>query len=517
MKVDSPTETDPGAPAETGHVRRTFFEGALAYGCGMGLQRILSFCASALAARLGGPTAFGSYALGLSTASLTATYTGLGIGQVSSRYAGTCPVGSEGRRRAVHLLIRFALGSAMVAALVLIAAAGPTAAHFAGRDLAKSVFRAAAWSAAALILVDAVSGIALGTLRYSACFQIQVGSGIGLVLVLPLVAHMGAAAMLLGQAAVVAAVAAWVASSLWREASRLTGVASGATFGSREILSFGLGQLSINMAASLAGWYLAVMVSRYDPTMVQMSQYAIGNQLRAFIAFAPTVASQMVMPLLSKFASKRSGHDDVVTATTGACTVAASSLGSLAMLGAPLILLVYGSGYKYSLHSAFILMATAVVHMSSAPMAQTLLRLSVRATVMINFAWSLVIVGFATLVVARGGGSLGASLGMLCAHMLSAALVALVLWRKGRLPAGILIRCWPMMGMCVLQAACACAPIRIVGPLFHWGLQCVFATGALTLAARETLSWGIPLSSAFRTARRMPSVLLNGSSAGGGS
>ena len=66
--------------------------------------------------------------------------------------------------------------------------------------------------------------------------------------------------------------------------------------------------------------------------------------------------------------------------------------------------------------------------MSSAPLAQTLLRLSVRTTVAINLAWSLVIVGCATLVVPRGG-SLGASCGMLAAHMLSAALVALMLWR----------------------------------------------------------------------------------------
>ncbi len=514
MKLDNLTQTDPGGPAKNGHVQRTFFEGALAFGTGMGVQRFLSFCASALAARLGGPMVFGAYSLGLSTASMTATYTGLGIGQVSARYAGTCPAGSEGRRRAVHLLIRFALGSAFVAALVLIAAAGPTAAHFVGKDMARSVFRAAAWSAAALILVDAVNGIALGTLRYSACFQIQVGSGIGLVVALPLAARMGPASMLLGQAAVVAGVAVWVASSLWREAARLTGVASGVTIGSREILSFGIGQLSINMAASLAGWYLTVMVSRYDPTMVQMSQYAIGSQLRSFIAFAPTVASQLVMPLLSKFASERSGHDDVVTTTSAACTVAAAAAGSLAMLAAPLFLRVYGSSYKYSLHSAFILMATAVVHMSSAPLAQTLLRLSVRATVAINIAWSLVIIACATLVVPRGG-SLGAASAMLGAHMLSAALVAVALWRKGRLPAGILARCWPMMGMCVLQAACACIPLRAVGPLFHWGLQSVFAAGALALAARETHSWGIPLSAAFRSARRMPSVLLNGPRAGG--
>jgi hypothetical protein len=104
---------------------------------------------------------------------------------------------------------------------------------------------------------------------------------------------------------------------------------------------------------------------------------------------------------------------------------------------------------------------------------------------------------------------------MLGAHMLSAALVALLLWRKSHLPAGILVRCWPMMGMCVLQAACACAPIRIVGGLGHWGLQSVFAAGALALAVRETRSWGIPLSAAIRSARRMPSILLNGRRAEG--
>ena len=71
-----------------------------------------------------------------------------------------------------------------------------------------------------------------------------------------------------------------------------------------------------------------------------------------------------------------------------------------------------------------------------------------------------------------------------------------------------------MIGLCVLQAVCACAPIRIVGPLFHWGLQSVLAAGALALAARGDASWGIPLSAAFRSVRRMPSILLKGSAGG---
>jgi hypothetical protein len=184
------------------------------------------------------------------------------------------------------------------------------------------------------------------------------------------------------------------------------------------------------------------------------------------------------------------------------------------MLGAPLILVVYGSAYQYSLHSAFILIATAVVHMSSAPLSQALLRLSVRATVAINIAWSLVIVGFATLLVPRGG-SLAAASAMLVAHMLSAALVALVLYRKGRLPEGILMRCWPMITLCVLEAACACIPLRMIGSLAHWGSVSVLAAATLALAAREVFSWGIPLSAVLRSAKRMPSVLWSGS--GGGS
>jgi hypothetical protein len=81
--------------SESSSLRQVLLRGVSALGAATLLERSLTYTANLFAARCGGPQVFGAYSLSLTTANTVATYSGMGIGTVATRFSGDYPPGSS--------------------------------------------------------------------------------------------------------------------------------------------------------------------------------------------------------------------------------------------------------------------------------------------------------------------------------------------------------------------------------------------------------------------------------------
>src|SRR4051794_32660253 len=116
-------------PDSAGGVARRLVAGTSALGVATALERGLSFLASLTAARLGGAATFGAYSLALTTANNIAAYTGSGIGNTATRFAGAHTQDSPEYAPVTRALLVVTATSALLASLLMLAAAGPLAQH----------------------------------------------------------------------------------------------------------------------------------------------------------------------------------------------------------------------------------------------------------------------------------------------------------------------------------------------------------------------------------------------------
>jgi hypothetical protein len=99
--------------------------------------------------------------------------------------------------------------------------------------------------------------------------------------------------------------------------------------------------------------------------------------------------------------------------------------------------------------------AIAVAHMGNAPAAARLSIVSIRTAGLINTLWAVLIAGAGTLALTRGGNAAEAMSIWLGAHLVSATLVLVALWRRGARAAGLLAVAATATGTAVLLAALA--------------------------------------------------------------
>jgi O-antigen/teichoic acid export membrane protein len=418
---------------------RSIFTGTSSLGLAVTLERGLAFLANLLAARIAGVRVFGAYSLAFTTANSVANYAGAGIGTTANRFSGQYPKGTLEHQHLQRSLTLVSLQSACMAGIILWLAAGPMASHLLLNPALAHLLRLASFSAAGIILIECLRGILIGQRSFGALLFLSVLWGGGLLLAMPLAASHGAAAMIIAQASVAAT---WVAASI--ACRHQFGIAMPGSTGwaidrrAWDIWRFGLAQLAGFIGLNAAGWWTSSLVSRGDPSMVQMGFYAAATQLRNIISMVPGLVSQSSYALLTEErGSLYGGAGRVLIACTIAEMLLAMGLAGLGIATLPWTLgRLYGESFRRAELAASLAMCTAVIQMASEPAASRLMIISVRLMGIINGVWTLLVIGLGSWFI-RGFAAVEATNILLLAHAVSAVLVLVSLKRLGELPRGL--------------------------------------------------------------------------------
>lgn len=462
-------------PLRARSLKRLLAQGGATLGFAVVLERGFGFLANLLAARVAGPHSFGAYSVVLATAGTVANYAGAGIGSTANRFSGQYPFSSKSYGGFLRTIILVSVCSALLAAALMLAGAGPLARVLLRNEGLVGVLRIAALSAGALILFECCRGLLVGQQRFQALILLSIVSGFGMLLVLPLTAHVGAAAMIGGHAGV-----AFLAIAVCALFSRRLGIVP-ATRGTEEehgprlhtILMFGLVQFGAVIGINIASWCIASLVARADASLLQMGIYAVASQFRGLASILPGMLSQVTYPLLTaKSGRQYGGADRVVLVNTYLSTSLTITFVGLTVLFLPWILLhLYGQSYIGAEVPTVLLLATAIIHMGITAPANRLSIVNLRALGVINGLWAIAVVLLGIWLVPVYGAT-GAAAAFFVGHLFSQLAVLLALKYVGTLPGGLLrLSLTGMLGAIMFASL---AYFRAVQPLYK-----NFITGAL--------------------------------------
>ena len=434
------SDLDSLAPEPSAGAATRILKGTSTLGASVALERGATFLANILAARLAGASVFGAYSLGITTANNISTYAAGGIGATATRFSGKYPYESGSYRSLAGVLGVVSLASAIVAALALVAGAGPIA-HLLGKPGLTTLLRWAALPAAGMIVLECARGFFVGQRRLRALALLSVLVGVLMLALLPALAHTGHPARMLTAHGAVTLSAVLVCLALARPLSLLAPArqAAAVPFSTllREVWGFGLVQLSGLLSANLAGWWITALIARGDPTLVQVGFFAIASQLRNLTGLVPSLLTE------GSFAEMASQHDPrlpqrIMALCTFASTFASVIFASVTIVIAPWALrAVYGRAYTSAAEATAIAVSVAVLQMGNAPTSARLSIVAVRSTAAINAIWAVTTALVGTLLMLHGGTAAGAMAVFFLAHVLMGALVLGDLHRKERLPPGL--------------------------------------------------------------------------------
>ncbi len=424
------------------HVAKDLVHGTSALGLGLVVERGCGFLANLLAARLGGASTFGAYALALSTANNISSYAAGGIGSTAVRFSGRYSRDSTGYATLQRVLAIIALISAALAAIVLWAGALPLA-RLLGKPSLTGLLHWAALSAAGIILLECCRGFLVGQRRMAAILLLSLTVGIGLLALLPATSRFGPVPMISSQAAATLG-AVILCVLLYRPlglAARSVPTAVAQPVGPllREVWSFGLVQLAGLVGMNAAGWWLITLIARSDTSLAQMGFFAISHQLRNFVGLAPGLLTESSLAVMAQGESRaEKTPDQVMAVCTVATTFASLLIAGIGMLLVPWgLTLLYGRAYAPASAATAVALATSVIHMGSSPASARLSIVSIRTTGVINTLWALLVAAGATLFFLGGGNAWKGALIYLAAHLLSAVLVLAYLTRRHSVPRGL--------------------------------------------------------------------------------
>ena len=447
--------SSPAPPTESAlpsQVTRHVISGTSALGASVALERGAGFLANILAARLGGAQTFGAYSLAVGTATNISTYAGGGIAATAVRFSGKYPKGSAGYPSLVRALAIVSLISATIASLGLWLGAGPIA-HLLGKDSFVTLLRCAWISAAGVVLLECARGFFVGQRYVAALLSMSMMVGAGMVFLLPYAAHRHSPTSMIMLQGTISLSAVGLCCLFgrqlgWRTASP---VAPGQPVGGllREIWAFGFVQLAGLVGTNLAGWWSTALVARSDTTLVQMSFFTIASQMRNLVGLPPSLLAEGSYAVMAD--PKHEGTQTPQRVMALCCFAALSVsvlLGAVGMILVPWgLTLLYGRTYAGAGAAVAIALATAVAHMGTAPAANRLTIVSIRATAAINTVWAIFVATASTLLMFHGGSAWRAMSIYFFAHVLSSVLVLLTLSRRDRLPEGLL----SLFGFCAVS------------------------------------------------------------------
>ncbi len=437
MAAPAPIQPEPGPlPAA---VKRGLVGSVSALGAGVFLERGCGFLANLLAARLGGAPVFGAYSLAIVTANNISTYAAGGIGATATRFSGKYPHNHPGCGTLAGALTIVSCTSAAIAMAAVWFGAG-TIAHLLGKPELTSLLRWAAVPAAGTILLECARGFFAGQRRIAALLLLSVFVGVGMLCVLPALAHTGVVhRMVLAQGSI--ALVAVLLCVLFRRQLGLVSVAGeGVAFAPvlREVWSFGFVQLAGLVGSNLAGWWLTTLIARADTSLVQISFFAVASQMRNLAGIVPgllTEGSYAVMAAPND--TSRTPHRVMALCSFASLSVAVL-LASIGIVIVPWGLhALYGHTYSAAASTVAVSLAVAVVHMGNAPAAARLTVISIRSTAVINTVWAVFVAVAATALLLHGGSAWQGMVVILAAHLLSSGLVLDTLRRRDYLPAGM--------------------------------------------------------------------------------
>ena len=438
--------TDKLSTPRSGFAPKALLTSASALVLATGVERGLGFFANLLAARFGGAATYGGYSLAMTTANNIAAYAGAGIGSTATRFSGEHADGTPQARAVGRALALVSAASAVIASAILFGGARPLASALLGKPSLAPLLQWASLSAGVMILFECCRGFLVGQRRLHSLLVFSSVMGIGMITILPAIAHAGPVAMVCTQAAAAAAAIAAVlllpkkravvsppeSISTQGEAS-VSGIA-------RKVWHFGLVQLLGIVGLNAAGWWVASLVARSDSTLVEMGLFAVANQARNIVALIPGLLTQSSYAMM---ASEDAEPGRVLVFCTFLATVLMLVVGGCGIVLLPWILpLAWGSGYGAGVLAGSLALATAIVHMSGSAAAARLTILSLPITGLINAIWSVMVVAFSFLLLTGnfGGATASAAMGIyLVVHTLSAGLVVLALARLRHSPAGLVL------------------------------------------------------------------------------
>jgi O-antigen/teichoic acid export membrane protein len=425
------------------HVKKDLLHGTSALGLGVIVERACSFLANILAARLGGAANFGVYALSLSTASNISAYAAGGIGSTAIRFSGEHPKGSAGYPTLARVLAIISVVSALLAAGILWIGAHPIAILL-HRESLTGVLRWAAFSAAGIIVLECCRGFLVGQRRIKALLLLSALVGFGYLALLPAMSRFGPVQMVCSQGSVTVG-AVLVILLLYRslglraEAGPDKSVPMGPLL--KKVWGFGIIQLAGFMGMNAAGWWLTTLVARSDTTMVQMGFFAVAHQLRNVVALAPSLLTEGSLAVMAGQNDKfDKTPDNVMAVSAYACTFSSLVMAGAGMIIAPWGLkLLYGSNYAAAGLATVIALATAVVHMGSAPMSARLSIVSIKTFGIINTAWAIFVAVLATVTLLHSGDAAKGAGVYLAGHLFLATLQIIALRKSGSMPKGAIV------------------------------------------------------------------------------
>ncbi len=423
-------------------VAKNLISGTSTLGLGVTIERACGFLANILAARLGGASTFGAYSLAISTANNVSTYAAGGIGSTAIRFSGEYPRGSDEYPALARVLAVVALVSAGLAALTLWLGAGPLA-KLLDKSSLITVLRWAGFSAAGIIILECARGFFVGQRRLKALLCLSGMAGMGMLAILPLASRVGPVAMLCGQSSL--AVGAVVMCLLLYRPLQLASpvpMTRSAHLGKlfKRVWSFSLMQIAGLVGVNIAGWWLTSLVAKSDPSMIQMSFFAVAHQLRNMVALVPSL---LIEGSFAEMADPKGEIEKTPDNVMALCTYA-SVLLSLAVAGAGIIIvpwllaLVYGKLYSGAAAATSLALATAVVHMGSGSASSRLSILSIKSYGLVNTAWAIFVGITATLLLFHGGDAMRGAGIYLAAHLFAATLYIGSLKWRGNLPPGMI-------------------------------------------------------------------------------
>ncbi len=425
------------------HVVRHLAGGTSALAAAVMAERGMGFAANILAARLGGTSTFGAYSLAITTAASISTYAAGGIGATAARFSGKYPYGTEGYTALARALGIVSIVSAALAGGALWFGAAPLA-HLLGKPGLTPLLRWAAFSAAGMLLLECARGFFIGQRRLRALLLLSLVVGVGILALLPLAAAHGSPVRMVLSQAVVTVGAVSVCLLLARRLGLRGLPATGAlpVCGIlREVWTFGMVQLAGLAGMNLAGWWLTTLVARADTSLVQMSFFAVGSQLRNIVGLGPSLLTESSYAIMARSdEAAPQTPDQVMALCTYLSTGSALLLSSLGMVAAPYVLhLLYGHAYAPAAAATALGLAVAVVHMGNSPAAARLTILSIRTTGVINTVWAIFVAAAGTvLLLGRNGGSAAVAMTVyLLGHLLSTVMVLGALRRHRAVPQGM--------------------------------------------------------------------------------
>ncbi len=439
--VDAPGEAAPVAALPAG-VAKHVVRGTSTLGAAVFVERGASFLANVLAARLAGASVFGAYSLGITTANNISTYAAGGIGTTATRFSGKYPYDGGSYGVFAQVMATISLASAGLAAIALYLGAGPIAHLLHKPDLAH-LLQWAGITAAGMVLLECARGFFVGQRRLLALAALSILVGVGMLSVLPAMAmtHRPAAMVISQGAITLTAVALCCALgarlNLLPPAHAISKVRFMPLL--REVWSYGLIQLSGLVSANVAGWWVTALIARADPSLVQISFFAIASQLRNLIGLIPSLLTE---GSFSAMASAEVENEHVPRRVMALCTYASTAvsflIAAVTAIVAPILLrLIYGRTYGMAALAVSTAVAVAVVQMGNAPPSARLSVISIRSTAVVNTVWALFTAGVGTLIMLHGGSAASAMTVFLAAHIVIAIMVLVVLSRHDRLPAGM--------------------------------------------------------------------------------